>query len=62
MSRSLSCFGFALVLAGAAGAVHQPNSDFSARAPATAKSNSAYPTRALDLQALTLSDFGDEEK
>ena len=61
MSRSLSCFGFALVLAGAAGAVHQPNSDFSARSIA-AKSNSAYPTRTLDLHALSLSDFGDEEK
>ena len=61
MSRSLSCFGFALVLAGAAGAVHKPNSDFSALSAAV-KSKSAYPTRALDLNSLTLADFGDEEK
>ncbi len=74
MSRSLSCFGFALCLAGAFGVTHKPlagantaaielpGHDGAAYPAAPAKSKSSYPTRTLDLHSLALSDFGDEEK
>ena len=74
MSRALSCFGFALCLAGVLGSAHKPISGANfaaiqvpvlegALSPAAPiKSKSSYPTRTLDLHALALSDFGDEEK
>ena len=69
MSRSLSCFGFVLCLAGALGAAHRrasvPALDAEINvtpAPVKIEVQTAFSTRDLDLLALTLSDFGDEEK
>lgn len=68
MSRNLSCFGFLLCLAGAAGAAHKHGPVFavdvasgtSATGPKITV-NAAVSTQALDLKHLALSDFGDED-
>ena len=63
MSRNLSCFGFLLCLAGAAGAAHKHGPMFAVDVASGAKIavNTAVSTQALDLKHLALSDFGDED-